>query len=328
MKNEENTSFGSQNSFDKKVMNGRSFYGSSSSDDTPRFREVLYSAVLAGDVTRAREMLTHRGFVDLDREMAVAAEGGNNDLIRLLVANGARVNCRDITARTPLHYSAIYSKSDTAKLLLEFGAVIDARTNLKQTPLHIAARNGLYDMSQLLLSAGAEVDVRDVFSDTPLGIAAAHDHLGIVTLLLKHKADPNNIDLARCTPLHMSMYCKTPNIARVLIEAGALVNSRHIKGRTPMYLACKAGKRDFIRVLADAGADLYENIHIPVVREVVLDWDVISSSFHVHPRVRPAAVAMMLCSWVVDREHPFHAFPPELITQLLHEMSCMILLEH
>lgn len=51
-----------------------------------------------------------------------AADRGHSDVVRLLLARGATVDCRDAEGQTPLHYAASCGHVEAARALLEAGA--------------------------------------------------------------------------------------------------------------------------------------------------------------------------------------------------------------
>ena len=61
---------------------------------------------------------------------------------------------------TPLHLAAQGGKEQVVRLLLEKGADIEARDRTQQTPLHYAAYSGSEKLVRLLLEKGADIEAR------------------------------------------------------------------------------------------------------------------------------------------------------------------------
>jgi ankyrin repeat protein len=83
---------------------------------------------------------------------------GHNDIAALLIKNGADVNNRDMCNTTPLHKAAHYGTVEILKLLIAKGAKIDATNCDGDTPLKIAETNWNPDRdpaAKILRSRGA-----------------------------------------------------------------------------------------------------------------------------------------------------------------------------
>lgn len=223
-----------------------------------------------------------------------------------------------------LHYAAETNREDVVDLLIAQGGNVNSDDGLGTRPLHIAASVS-HTICQKLLSAKATVDARDRDGFTPLRMAVSHNAIDTAALLLAHKASPDSTPLESTnTILHNAVVSSTTQIIKTLLDAAANVNARNFHLETPLDLAGKRS-RDVVDLLLWHGANPFAGARRPPAVAAALGRRPCDPWFCVHPRLEEAAVAMMLCRGVVDREHPFHAFPPELITQLLHEMSCLFL---
>jgi ankyrin repeat protein len=101
-----------------------------------------------------------------------AAINGQNQVIELLLANGADVNAGGKVIMTPLHFAASAGQKDTAELLLAKGADIHAKDGNGWTPLHTAARCGKKELVELLLAKGADTSIKNAYGETPLDVAS------------------------------------------------------------------------------------------------------------------------------------------------------------
>ena len=88
------------------------------------------------------------------RELEELRGGG---LVKLLIAQRARLNARDHSGWTALHHAASVDKGAAAAALINAGADVDAPTPRGFTPLHIAARYGSLSVSGYLVRADADV---------------------------------------------------------------------------------------------------------------------------------------------------------------------------
>ena len=82
--------------------------------------DVLDLLVHAGANVRAREPKT--GYFTIHfAVLAVASGNGTTDTIRRLVELGARINCEDNTANTPLTLAQAISPNEAANVIRELG---------------------------------------------------------------------------------------------------------------------------------------------------------------------------------------------------------------
>nr|5AQA_A Chain A, OFF7_DB04V3 [synthetic construct]5AQA_B Chain B, OFF7_DB04V3 [synthetic construct] len=161
----------------------------------------------------------HHHGSDLGRKLLEAARAGQDDEVRILMANGADVNAAD---------------------------------NTGTTPLHLAAYSGHLEIVEVLLKHGADVDASDVFGYTPLHLAAYWGHLEIVEVLLKNGADVNAMDSDGMTPLHLAAKWGYKEIVEVLLKAGADVDAQDKFGKRPLWLAADQGHAEIAAKLVAA----------------------------------------------------------------------------
>ncbi len=111
----------------------------------------------------------------LHRVLSSTQPGGTlQEMVKLLVAHHADVNCRDEHGKTPLSYAAGLAETDIAAVLLDAKADPNVKDENGQTPLHVAAQWGAHGnkaMVELLLAKGAEPNIRDNAGNTPLALA-------------------------------------------------------------------------------------------------------------------------------------------------------------
>ncbi|XP_050956674.1 GA-binding protein subunit beta-1 isoform X1 [Labeo rohita] len=126
--------------------------------------------------------------VDLGKKLLEAARAGQDDEVRILMANGAPFTT-DWLGTSPLHLSAQFGHYSTTEVLLRAGVSRDARTKVDRTPLHMAASEGHARIVELLLKHGADVNAKDMLKMSALHWAVEHSHRDVVELLLRFGAD-------------------------------------------------------------------------------------------------------------------------------------------
>lgn len=183
------------------------------------------------------------------------------------IANGSDVN--EIKSRigfAPLHLSAVFGCNDIVKLLLKNGADPNLKNKIGKTPLSIIAGTDEYgdnvSICKLLISKGADVITKDKHGHTPLMAAAKGGNVSICKLFISKGANVNAKDKPNgfqngWTPLFFSIYSGHPDAIKFLIEKGADMNVKDSKGYTPLYWAMNYDQplsEEITRLLKKAGA--------------------------------------------------------------------------
>ncbi|GFO11390.1 ankyrin repeat and socs box protein 1-like [Plakobranchus ocellatus] len=88
----------------------------------------------------------------------LAATGGHETCLNLLIKAGADINIVDVKGQTPLFVAVKNRRLGCARLLLESGACPDGDSKNSSTPLYVAFMNGDIQYVLLLLQYGAHPD--------------------------------------------------------------------------------------------------------------------------------------------------------------------------
>ena len=115
-----------------------------------------------------------------------AAEEGQIEEVKKLLAAGAGVNAKTKFKETPLHFAAENGQKEVAELLIDKGANVNANAKWERTPLHGTAKTGQKGIIELLITAGANVNAKDFENKTPLDEAINYKHNETADLLRKH----------------------------------------------------------------------------------------------------------------------------------------------
>ena len=180
----------------------------------------LEYAVLNGNLG-AIELLTPLGVGvcgqgDGMSALALAAQDGDAEIVRLLLSKGASVNERHKNGQTPLQFAINQypeaggddwaktrntNRRRVVETLLSSGADIEVRGKDGNRPLHTVALFGHADLTALLVTRGADINARNDWGWTPLHFAASQDQADIVDVLLKYGADVQARNKSGRTPL-------------------------------------------------------------------------------------------------------------------------------
>jgi ankyrin repeat protein/beta-lactamase regulating signal transducer with metallopeptidase domain len=232
------------------------------SEQTPIFQ--LMEAAEQGDIEQLKSLIAAGADVnarDSARALYYAAGHGHLEAVRLLLVEGADVNPE--MDRTPLHRAIAERHLEVAKLLIAHKADVNTSMRNGRTPLHDAVRSGDKQAMELLLSNGAEVNGDDR-GYPPLLDAIWAKSEETVKALIAHGADVNRTGRGYWSPLINAIWEDHPGIVKALIEAGADLNVKDSYGWTPLCRAVEYYAVEVVRLLLDAGAEISE-IHRAVV---------------------------------------------------------------
>lgn len=167
------------------------------------------------------------------------------ELVNIVIDNGADVNAKDKFGRTPLLFASRNRMKNVANVLLSKGAVIDnieiaaylgdinfvkkflsQGNNIEEkygyrgnTLLHYAAQEGNIKLAKFLLSKGASVNAKNERrSEAPLVTAVIYNQKKMIKFLILKGAEINSKDYDNATPLDNA---RTEEIKQLLIANGA-----------------------------------------------------------------------------------------------------------
>ncbi|KAK4069687.1 uncharacterized protein Triagg1_6817 [Trichoderma aggressivum f. europaeum] len=165
--------------------------------------------------------------------------------IRTLAANGADVNVRSTSKKTPLWYAALADNLDVARCLVRWGAKINSLEN-EPLVLNRACRYASSDFVRFLLSEGADVNITNSENPgTPLHSALLRNEDGKTvgkSQILDCLLNTDGIDVQiksrtwGSTLSLAAMKCK-PEVVTRLLEMGAVANDSDHLGREPIHFA-------------------------------------------------------------------------------------------
>jgi len=148
------------------------------------------------------------------------------------------LNEQDHNGNTPLIWAASQGREDVVQLLIDQGAQVNMQNFSGETALYIAAANGFVGICETLLKNGADTSVTTLEGATPLHAAAANGHISVLATLVQHGAFVNSQDEEGDSPLMWAIREGQQKAVEFLVkECKVDVELRNEDLETPLQLA-------------------------------------------------------------------------------------------
>ncbi|XP_048957032.1 M-phase phosphoprotein 8 isoform X5 [Canis lupus baileyi] len=154
---------------------------------------LLRDAVKNGDYIAVKVALNSNEDYNLDQEdssgmtlVMLAAAGGQDDLLRLLIRKGAKVNGRQKNGTTALIHAAEKNFLTTVAILLEAGAFVNVQQSNGETALMKACKRGNSDIVRLVIECGADCNILSKHQNSALHFAKQCNNVLVYDLLKNH----------------------------------------------------------------------------------------------------------------------------------------------
>lgn len=105
----------------------------------------------------------------------IAITNGYEEIIRILVQKGARIDAETTMRRRPIHLAVLKGDFKIVDFLVACGANVNCLDIDKNTPLHFASRLGYKELVKYLLFKEANVTQKNHFQETPIDICCNID---------------------------------------------------------------------------------------------------------------------------------------------------------
>uniref|UniRef100_UPI00398F11B5 M-phase phosphoprotein 8 isoform X2 n=1 Tax=Pristiophorus japonicus TaxID=55135 RepID=UPI00398F11B5 len=154
---------------------------------------VLRDAVKSGNYLTVKLALNSSEEYNLDQEdpsgmnlVMFAAAGGQDDILRLLIKKGAKINSRQKNGTTALMHAAEKNYLTTVAILLEAGSQVNVQQISGETALMKACKRGNADIVRLLLENGANCGILSKHLNSALYYAKQSNNILVYDLLKNH----------------------------------------------------------------------------------------------------------------------------------------------
>ena len=180
-----------------------------------------------------------------------AINGGDKEVVQMLLARGFRTDNTFEAQFTPLHLAIIAGQADIVQLLLTNGANLEAKDRFERTPLAVAIGNADPGIVQLLIDQGAEIDTSDRH---PLLDAAYSGNIEVIKLLLARGVDVKHVSPNGVTALMEAAKRGKEEMAEFLLAEGLDIEARDSSGQTALLKAVAYGEKGMVELLLSKGA--------------------------------------------------------------------------
>ncbi|RYG56550.1 hypothetical protein EON66_02625, partial [archaeon] len=230
------------------------------------------------------EDVNSRTGLHLRSPLHIAASAGALEVVRMLLANGARVDIVDVNGCSPLHLAAEQGSAShqaVVQCLVDAHADVNATSSARKTALHYAVTgsskeviDGGAGMIALLASLGANLNAVDTELNSALHLAAKRGNVQAMDALLLLGAYVYAANIRGQSALHLAAFHHHLPAVRLLCrwdaEVGRLKYAADSSGRTAHDIAADASTRAALHTLFEACASGRLDLVQSVAREAAL----------------------------------------------------------
>lgn len=195
---------------------------------------------------RQEDINYHHVLPNGKNQLHLAAERGDVNMAKILLAQGFAAAKVDNIEQNPLHLAARHGKIDILKLLLIHDNTLHKTTTLAgYAPLHLAVEKGHIESIRFLLTQGADINQAVTNRKyTPLHLAVEKGNIEVVELLVAQKnININSLTNANRTPLFAAAWLGHDSIVEILLKNGANSKQVDVEGNTALSIAMYTEKQ-------------------------------------------------------------------------------------
>ena len=208
--------------------------------------DTIHSATNYDEIEKVRKLLNADSTLAYKKDemgftaLHYAAKYGFQEILSLLMENGADANQPGYRGMNALHLASFHNQFKISMLLKEQSVTLDynAVDEAGNSALHYAAMGGSLKNVEFLVENGANVNGTNAKMATPLMCAILHSHENVANEFLSHKeCDINHQDCKGETALHFASRCGLNEMITMLLEHGANKYKANIMEQKPVDVA-------------------------------------------------------------------------------------------
>ncbi len=178
-------------------------------------------------------------------------------IVKLLIAKGARLNTKMDDGRTALHLAINNNCNRIARLLIKHMRYHDVKDNKGTTPLRLAAENNNEAIVKLLLTRGAvDFNYKKKYGTVLHCVARYGFAEAIDYLITVKKMSINLLDKDRNSPLMYAAASGRNKVVKYLIANGADIALKNDRGESVLQVAARHGKTATVALLLRKGMNI------------------------------------------------------------------------
>ena len=183
-----------------------------------------------------------------------AASMGDEKMVQLLLDHGDHIEAGDDYYDNALRKASLDGDELVVRMLLDHGIDAKAQIGKHGNAPQVASARGRLSSAQRLPHCGASITSRDTQGRLPIHLACAKGKTKTFDLLLHSGADLRAIDLQGRTCLHHAASAGSVDVVNRLLKEGLKPNIADRDGWTPLHWAAKKGSSHAIESLLKAGS--------------------------------------------------------------------------
>lgn len=193
--------------------------------------------------------------------MLIAANLGHNKVVELLVRSQADVNQAQHDGWAPTCIAAYNGHTKVVDSLIRSWADLNQETNNGSSPIYVAAQNGHTDVIQKLICNRANINHANSAGQTATYIAARWGHDKVIAHLIHSKADIRQTTNNGWTSICIAVDGGHHKVVEQLIQNQVDINKATNHGSTAITIAANAGYNKVLEQLIKGRADVNQAQH-------------------------------------------------------------------
>jgi len=198
-------------------------------------------------------------------------------------ATQPEVNEQDHNGNTALMWAVSADREDLVQMLVDQGADLNVQNFAGETALYLAASRGNSRVCNHLLVHGANVNIPSLEGATAMHIAAAGGHVETLLILAARGAHANAQDEEGDTPLHYAVREGQATAVEFMVrELKCDVDATNDDCETPYQLATVLGETAMSKFLKNYSQSIGESMEETSVHSVDMGRSMLGASAAVH----------------------------------------------